>query len=94
MLTPYKALGIIVPMKKGEWFLLRSHKTLTVKENTMKSLPKTKPFGQPYKEEKRMPYERPAIIYEGQITTRAGSPTVPDGARSDGVDPSDLFGEP
>ena len=26
------------------------------------------------KSEKRLPYEKPAIIYKGKITTRAGSP--------------------
>ena len=36
-------------------------------------------------------YEAPAIIYEGVITTRAGSPLGGDG---DGtvIDPADLFG--
>jgi hypothetical protein len=45
------------------------------------------------KEKKREPYQRPAIIYEGFITTRAGSPinSVPDGDRT--VDPADLFGD-
>ena len=38
-----------------------------------------------------LPYESPAIIYEGLITTRAGTPTG--GAESDNaVDPADLFG--
>ena len=36
-------------------------------------------------------YEAPAIIYEGNISTRAGSPLiVPD---SGDVDPADLFSE-
>lgn len=35
-------------------------------------------------------YEVPAIIYEGTITTRAGSPTGGDGGN--GLDPADLFG--
>lgn len=35
-------------------------------------------------------YEVPAIIYEGTITTRAGSPTGGDG--DSGIDPADLFG--
>ena len=36
-------------------------------------------------------YEAPAVIYEGMITTRAGTPTGnPDGDRA--VDPADLFG--
>ena len=41
----------------------------------------------------RLPYETPAIIYEGLITTRAGSP--PGGGAPDpgeGLDPVDLFG--
>lgn len=33
-------------------------------------------------------YEAPAIIHEGEITTRAGSPT---GLDPNGIDPSDLF---
>ena len=36
----------------------------------------------------RVPYEAPAIIYEGQITTRAGTPLPESG----GMDPADLFG--
>ena len=39
----------------------------------------------------RIPYESPAIIYEGEITTRAGSPPGP-GFEDPGVDPADLFG--
>lgn len=39
---------------------------------------------------KRNPYESPAIIHESLITTRAGSPIVPDS--NPGVDPADLFG--
>jgi hypothetical protein len=36
-------------------------------------------------------YETPQIIFEGEITTRAGSPLFgPDGDNA--VDPSDLFG--
>ena len=36
------------------------------------------------------PYEPPQIIYEGQISTRAGSPLGnPNGV--DGIDPADLF---
>ena len=39
-------------------------------------------------------YEQPAIIYDGSITTRAGSPLGGgDGNGADGVDPADLFGE-
>lgn len=36
-------------------------------------------------------YEVPAIIYEGTITTRAGSP-LGGGDGDAGVDPADLFG--
>ena len=43
--------------------------------------------------EKRLPYQSPAIIFYGTITTRAGTPI---GLTSDpeksGVDPADLFG--
>ena len=40
----------------------------------------------------KRPYEAPAIIYTGIISTRAGSPLG--GGNSDpvGVDPADLFG--
>ena len=51
----------------------------------MKSLPENK------KVEKNqcLPYEAPAVLYEGAISTRAGSPLiVPDG---NDVDPADLF---
>ena len=44
-------------------------------------------------EEKPSPqtYEPPQIIYEAQISTRAGSPLGnPNGV--DGIDPADLFG--
>jgi hypothetical protein len=46
------------------------------------------------KEDKRLPYQKPAIIYHGVVTTRAGSPTgvIGDPEKS-GVDPSDLFGD-
>ena len=45
------------------------------------------------KETARRPYAPPAILYQGKITTRAGSPfPIPDG--STGVtDPADLFGD-
>jgi hypothetical protein len=35
-------------------------------------------------------YEVPAIIYEGTLTTRAGSPEGRN--RDSGIDPADLFG--
>lgn len=38
-------------------------------------------------------YEAPAVIYEGLISTRAGSPTsVDNGGAGHVIDPSDLFG--
>ncbi len=41
---------------------------------------------------KQMAYEAPQIIYESQISTRAGSPlSNPSGV--DDIDPADLFGE-
>jgi hypothetical protein len=36
----------------------------------------------------RVPYEAPSIIYEGQITTRAGT----EESSQPGVNPADLFG--
>ena len=39
--------------------------------------------------DERVSYEAPAIIYEGFINTRAGTPI----RRDDGVDPAELFGE-
>ena len=45
---------------------------------------------------KRAPYEAPAIIYEGLITTRAGSvPVRPEGNDGSGAsDPAKAFGGP
>ncbi len=46
---------------------------------------------------KRAPYEAPAIIYEGLITTRAGSvPEAPekDGGGGGAADPAQIFGSP
>lgn len=44
--------------------------------------------------EPRASYEPPAIIYEGTISTRAGTPVGQEPtSRDDGVDPADLFGE-
>lgn len=45
------------------------------------------------KQESRVVYEAPAIIYESVITTRAGSPLSINGSDADGVDPADLFGK-
>ena len=41
----------------------------------------------------REPYETPAIIYEGLITTRAGSPNRSPSDGSESVDPSEIFGD-
>ena len=38
----------------------------------------------------RQPYEKPAVIYSGVITTRAGSGGT--GSVPNGVDPADIFG--
>ncbi len=40
--------------------------------------------------DERREYEAPAIIYEGELTTRAGS--TPGGIDEHEVDPSKLFG--
>ncbi|MFO7680615.1 MAG: hypothetical protein R6X34_11235 [Chloroflexota bacterium] len=42
-----------------------------------------------HKQEQQV-YASPAIIYEGTLSTRAGSPIT--GGAPDGVDPADLFG--
>ncbi len=39
----------------------------------------------------RADYEAPAIIYEGLISTRAGS-VILNGGGAEGADPADLFG--
>jgi hypothetical protein len=44
----------------------------------------------PHKE--RAPYEAPAIVYEGLISTRAGS-LLPGSTGTEGADPADLFGK-
>ncbi|MCB8944691.1 MAG: hypothetical protein H6658_13160 [Ardenticatenaceae bacterium] len=41
---------------------------------------------------RRLPYQSPAIIFHGTITTRAGSPTLTGDPDKSGVDPADLFG--
>lgn len=49
------------------------------------------PQSEPRLNEERVPYEPPAIIYEGELTTRAGSQQI--GAPLDfEVDPAKLFG--
>ncbi len=39
----------------------------------------------------RRPYEKPAVIYSGVITTRAGSGGT--GSVPDSIDPADIFGQ-
>ena len=39
----------------------------------------------------RQPYEKPAVIYAGIISTRAGSGGT--GSVPNGVDPADIFGQ-
>ena len=41
----------------------------------------------------RTPYEPPAIIYQGKISTRAGSPFPRPDESTTVVDPADLFGD-
>lgn len=51
--------------------------------------------GEMAEERKRLPYTAPAIVYEGQIETRAGSLSSGlEGEKdaSTGFDPADLFG--
>ncbi len=57
----------------------------------MNFLPKNENVKENVSIESRAVYESPAVVYEGKISTRAGSPLGPSG--SDGVDPADLFGE-
>lgn len=46
------------------------------------------------KTDKRLPYQPPAVIHHGTITTRAGSPFGLTGdPEKSGVDPADLFGD-
>ncbi|MCP4426251.1 MAG: hypothetical protein GY803_17305 [Chloroflexi bacterium] len=44
------------------------------------------------KESNQKAYETPQIIYESQLTTRAGSP-LSNPSSVDDIDPADLFGE-
>jgi hypothetical protein len=39
----------------------------------------------------REPYEKPKIIYEGQITTAAGSPFEPSQPSGSDADPANIF---
>ena len=43
-------------------------------------------------QEQRVAYEAPAVIYEGVISTRAGSP-LSNPSEVDGIDPDELFDE-
>ena len=59
----------------------------------MKSLPKPQPKAEEVEQKvKRAAYETPAIVYEGFITTRAGSP-INRGGADPSADPADLFGD-
>lgn len=50
------------------------------------------PFEPQKDQNEKRPYAAPQIIYEGQISTRAGSPlSNPSGVND--IDPSDLFGD-
>lgn len=42
---------------------------------------------------KKQSYQAPEIIYEGVISTRAGTPTDPGGPGFAPADPVDLFGD-
>lgn len=51
-----------------------------------------KPDKTPQDSGDRLPYEAPSIIYEGELTTRAGSPPGDPITGDYEVDPSQLFG--
>ena len=59
----------------------------------MSTVRQAEQLSQKNKPSQRLPYQVPVVIYQGTITTRAGSPV---GITSDpdksGVDPADLFG--
>jgi hypothetical protein len=48
--------------------------------------------GDETKTKPRTLYRPPAIVHEGVITTRAGSPVSAPVSNDEGVDPADLFG--
>lgn len=50
-----------------------------------------KPEPRRQEQSERLPYEAPAIIYEGELTTRAGS-LIPGSGLDYDVDPTKLFG--
>jgi hypothetical protein len=54
-------------------------------ENAKSNKPPTK------KEKDRAPYEPPAIIYEGVITTRAATGIDPQKKPDNPIDPADIF---
>jgi hypothetical protein len=60
-------------------------------ENVMENAKSTKPTTKKKKRPDRAPYESPAIIYEGLITTRAASRTEPDNGPGGSLDPADIF---
>lgn len=52
-----------------------------------------KPKSPPQPSSEREPYQPPAIIYEGKLSTRAGTPDFESNANSlPGIDPADIFG--
>jgi len=61
------------------------------KEEEMKHAPEGKE--QVLHADDRFPYEPPAIIYKGKISTRAGSPFPRPEESTTVVDPADLFGD-
>ena len=63
------------------------------KKDPVKVPSKPKPTDQAAKmEAMRAPYEAPAVIYTGKITTRAGTQPLGLPDDIDGLDPGDLFG--
>ena len=57
----------------------------------MENAKSKKPTTKKNKRTDRAPYESPAIIYEGLITTRAASRTEPDNGPDGSLDPADIF---
>jgi hypothetical protein len=60
-------------------------------EKWMQNAKANKPTRKKMKRVERAPYESPAIIYEGLITTRAASRTSPDRGPDGSIDPADIF---
>lgn len=44
-------------------------------------------------EKKGHSYEAPAVVYEGEISTRAGTPVAAPDGLAPGINPSDLFND-